>query len=91
MSPEIWRAKYVVLLHQGLEVPVILPRNAGMAHAEIAKIGHPVAAGECELHTLGAGALGFTVFGESFSLSLKSRGQKDAVLLDFHYLKGGIQ
>jgi hypothetical protein len=87
----IFRAKYVVVLHQGLEVPVILPCNAGMAHAEIAKIGHAIAAGECELHTLGEGALGFTADGESLSLKLKARPEKDAKLLDLHFLNGGIR
>lgn len=91
MNPSLFRAKYVVVLHQGLEVPVILPINAGMAHAEIARVGHVIAAGECMLHTLGEGAVGFGASGESISLKLKSRGLKDAQLLDFHYLQGGIR
>jgi len=89
MTPSLFTAKYVIVEHLGLEVPVLVPANAGLAHAAAGSIGKPIAAGNCMLHTLGDGALGFTCDGISWSLGLKSREATDAGILDQYFLQGG--
>ena len=90
-GPVLFTAKYVVIRVQGLEVPVILPERGGIPHADAAKIGEPIAAGFCMLHTLGDGALGFSVEGMSLSLHKVSRTYEDARLLDKYYLQRNTQ
>lgn len=67
----LFRAKYVVL-RGSVEIPVLMPPEfAGDLPPGL------VSSGNCELHTLGAGALGFTV-----TAAREDRRLKDSQLLD---------
>lgn len=71
------KAKYVIVQHQGLQVPVLFPElMGGVEHREAAKIGHPVSAGFCE-SVNGA----WSAWGESAGLGLRSRQTHDAEIL----------
>lgn len=72
--------KYVILeRHQfpGLEWAVILPPN-GLPHATVAAMGRPVSAGFCEFSE---NCERVQAFGESVSLGLQSRPERDARVL----------
>lgn len=81
-----FRAKYVVVIFEGRECPVLLP----VAAVPVAlPMGTAVAAGECELHILGE-PVGFTVAGWSHQ-GLRCRGLVDATLLDRFFLEALAQ
>lgn len=71
-------AKYVIIKHGGLEIPLLCPDEAGMAHVELADGRPVVAAGFCKFSTTDRSAF---AWGESVSLRVKSRGTTDSELL----------
>lgn len=86
MSSPLFRAKYLVVIFEGRECPVLLP----LAAVPVAlPVGTAVAAGECVLHELGA-PIGFTVSGWKHA-GLRCRGLPDAQLLDRYFLEETIE
>ena len=76
--------KYVIIERAelpGLEMAVLLPPN-GLEHRLVATMGKPISAGFCvfsnECESVRA-------FGESLSLGLESRPERDARVLFAHY------
>lgn len=72
--------KYVVFKFIGVEVPIIFPGNV-LNHDNVKVLsdkfgnGKPISAGNCDISSNGV-----RVWGDSFSLSIKSR-KKDAELI----------
>jgi len=68
------RLKYLVIAHDGMEVPVVFPSI--IPHVELAFGRKVVSAGFCRI-TAG----GWECYGESMGISKKSRGDEDSRLL----------
>lgn len=87
MSAPLFRAKYLVVLIEGELLPVLLPEKRVFMDPAALNGWPVVGGGIATLHTLGHGALGFTV--ESGFGILRVRPDKDPQLLDQHYLAAG--
>jgi hypothetical protein len=75
------KVKYVVVLIGGTEVPVIAPADLGLAHARMANPFHAVSAGFAYVDN-------WEAHGESETLQLKARPERDSELLRKYFSTG---
>lgn len=72
--------KYVIIKSMGMETPIILP--AYMNHCDVVKEQKIVSAGMCKILAEDQ-KISVACYGESHTLKVHSRGEKDASVIEF--------